>query len=112
VEPASASARKQQHFQLKSGKRVRVPNERFANDHSVFSVKMALRMPAAFFELAHSLPNSSHILQVFARSRKTNWSGILRVLWTLLGESRTVALFHGRAERCVILVLPSFTDRG
>jgi hypothetical protein len=28
VEPASASARKQQHFQLKSGKRVRVPNER------------------------------------------------------------------------------------
>jgi hypothetical protein len=28
VEPASASARKQQHFQRKSGKRVRVPNER------------------------------------------------------------------------------------
>jgi hypothetical protein len=32
VEPASASARKQQHFQLKSGKRVRVPNERIARE--------------------------------------------------------------------------------
>eukprot|EP01049_Picozoa_sp_SAG25_P018426 SAG25_NODE_5285_length_677_cov_1.839100_2_plen_78_part_01 len=32
MEPASASARKQQHFKLKSGKRVRVPNERTAGE--------------------------------------------------------------------------------
>jgi|EP01047_Picozoa_sp_COSAG01_P068299 hypothetical protein len=42
VEPASASARKQQHFQRKSGKRVRVPNEREIHHDEIHCPMQAL----------------------------------------------------------------------